>query len=111
MLDLPHVVDAKPVAELDLRQCILDQPVLGILAPGLRQLMLVEHAEFHCCSSRLWICQARPGAMNSHGAYSCVMSVTTSTSVGAFVFSACDSASRKPPASVTRQDGTPNARA
>ena len=100
MLDLPHVVDAEPVAEFDLSERVLDQPALGILAPGLRQLMFVEHAEFHRVSSRPRICQPRPGAMNSHGAYSCVMSVITSISAGAFAASASRSASRSPSASV-----------
>ena len=52
VLDLPDVVDAEPVGELDLVERVLDDAALGVLAPGPRQLMLVEHAEFHLASSR-----------------------------------------------------------
>jgi hypothetical protein len=47
MFDLPHVIDAEPIAQFDLRQRILDQSMLRVLVPRLRQLVLVEHAEFH----------------------------------------------------------------
>ena len=51
VLDLPDVVDADPVGELDLVERLLIEPPLGIVVPGaarrLRQLMLVEQAEFH----------------------------------------------------------------
>ena len=47
VLDLPDIVDAELVAEFDLRERLLVQAALGILAPGLRQLVFVEHAEFH----------------------------------------------------------------
>ena len=49
MLDLPHVVDAQLVAEFHLSKRFLIKAPFRILAPGLRQLVLVEHAEFHCC--------------------------------------------------------------
>ena len=53
MLDLPDVVDAEPVGELDLVERLLVKPQLRILGPGLRQLMLVEKSEFHrWCSAR-----------------------------------------------------------
>ena len=55
------------------------------------------------------IAYPRPGKMNSHGEDSLLMSVITSISVGAFSVSASVSAPRSPPASVTRQDRTPNA--
>ena len=47
VLDLPDVIDAEPVGEFDLFERILVEPQLGILVPGLRQLMLVKEAEFH----------------------------------------------------------------
>jgi hypothetical protein len=47
MLDFPDVVDAETVGELDLVERLLIQTQLGLLAPGLRQLMLVEQSEFH----------------------------------------------------------------
>src|SRR6185436_20382888 len=51
VLDLPRVVDAEAVGQLDLAQCILEQLKLRALAPGPRQLMLVEDPELHagCC--------------------------------------------------------------
>ncbi len=48
MLDLPDIVDAEPVGELDLVERLLVKPQLRILRPGLWQLMLVEESEFHC---------------------------------------------------------------
>src|SRR5882757_1324780 len=47
VLDLPDMVDAEPVGELDLIERLLIEPQLRILGPGLRQLMLVEKSEFH----------------------------------------------------------------
>src|SRR5580700_11956420 len=47
VLDLPDVVDAEPVGELDLVERLLVEPQLRILGPRLRQLMLVEKSEFH----------------------------------------------------------------
>ena len=47
VLDLPDIVDAEPVGELDLIERLLIEPQLRILGPGLRQLMLVEKSEFH----------------------------------------------------------------
>ena len=47
--------------------------------------------------------------MNSQGAYSWVMSVITSISVGELVAIASRSAVRRPSASVTRQDGNAEA--
>ena len=51
MLDLPHVVDAERVGELDLVERVLDQLVLGVVAPRPRQLVLVEDAELHRAAS------------------------------------------------------------
>ena len=47
MLDLPSVVVAQPVGQLDLAQGILIEPVLVALFPGARQLQLVEDSELH----------------------------------------------------------------
>ena len=47
MLDLPRVVDAEPVGELDLVERLVDQAVLVVALPGTRQLVLVEDAELH----------------------------------------------------------------
>src|SRR4051794_4107649 len=47
VLDLPRVVVAELVGELDLAERILQQLVLALRAPRARQLMLVEDAEFH----------------------------------------------------------------
>lgn len=51
----------------------------------------------------------RVGAMNSQGAYSLVISVTTSINAGQFAASASARATFNPAASVTFQDRTPNA--
>ena len=53
MLDLPHGVEADAVGELDLLERVLDQPVLGVLAPRAGQLVLVEDAEAHGAVSLL----------------------------------------------------------
>ena len=47
VLDLPHVVDAQPVRELDLLERVLEQPVLGVVVPRAGQLVLVEDAELY----------------------------------------------------------------
>src|SRR5207302_10983230 len=51
VLDLPDVVDAEPVGQLDLIERIVIEPPLGVVIPGgagrLRQLVFVEQAEFH----------------------------------------------------------------
>ena len=47
VLDLPHVVDAELVGELDLLERVLEQLVLGVVGPRPRQLVLVEDAELH----------------------------------------------------------------
>jgi hypothetical protein len=47
MLDLPGVVVAQPVGELDLAERILQQLVLAPGTPRPRELVLVEDAEFH----------------------------------------------------------------
>ena len=47
VLDLPDVVDPQPIGELDLVERLVVKAQLAILAPGLRQLVLVEQAEFH----------------------------------------------------------------
>ena len=47
VLDLPNIVDAEPVGELDLVEGLLVKPQFGVLGPRLGQLMLVEKSEFH----------------------------------------------------------------
>ena len=47
VLDLPGVVVAESVGELDLIERVLDQPVLAVRGPRARELMLVEDAELH----------------------------------------------------------------
>ena len=47
MLDLPHVVEAELVGQLDLLQRVLQEPVLGALGPRAGQLELVEDPESH----------------------------------------------------------------
>src|SRR5581483_8781722 len=47
MLHHPGVVVAQPIGQLDLRQCVLIEPVLAVRLPGPWQLQLVEDAEFH----------------------------------------------------------------
>jgi len=51
VLDLPDVVDPQTIGELDLVKRLLIKTQLGLLAPGLRQLVLVEQSEFHCSRS------------------------------------------------------------
>src|SRR4029453_5587491 len=55
VLDLPGVVDAEPVGELDLVERLLEQPALAVASPGPRDLVLVEDAELH-------LVVLRPGA-------------------------------------------------
>src|SRR6478735_11097506 len=47
MFDLPGVVDAEPVGELDLVEALVEQLVLGVDRPGPWQLVLVEDPELH----------------------------------------------------------------
>jgi len=47
VLDLPDVVDPQAIGELDLVERLLIKTQLGILAPRLRQLVLVKQSEFH----------------------------------------------------------------
>ena len=47
VLDHPHVVDAEPVGERALLECLLEHAVLGVGIPGARDLVLVEDAELH----------------------------------------------------------------
>ena len=47
MLDLPGIVIAAAIGDLELRQRILVEPELVALDPGARQLQLVEDAELH----------------------------------------------------------------
>jgi len=47
VLDLPEVVEAEPVGELDLLQRVLQQAVLVVGRPRPRELVLVEDPESH----------------------------------------------------------------
>ena len=47
VLDLPDVVVAETVGQLDLLERVLEEPVLAVLAPRPRQLVLVEDPELH----------------------------------------------------------------
>ena len=51
MLDLPRMVVAQPVGQLDLVERILVEPVLVAGVPGAGQLQFVENTEFHGASS------------------------------------------------------------
>jgi hypothetical protein len=48
VLDLPGVVVAEPVGQLDLRQRVLEEIVLTALRPWPWELVLVEYPEPHC---------------------------------------------------------------
>src|SRR2546421_121154 len=47
VLDLPYRVQADAVGDLDLLEGVLDEPVLAVVAPRARELMLIEDAEAH----------------------------------------------------------------
>ena len=47
VLDLPRVVVAQPVGQLDLVEAVLEELVLGVLRPRAGQLVLVEDPEPH----------------------------------------------------------------
>ncbi len=47
VLDLPRVVEAEPVGELDLLERLVEESMLVPGVPGLRQLELVENAKSH----------------------------------------------------------------
>src|SRR5687768_15814825 len=47
MLDLPRVVVAELIRQLELRQRVVIQPPLTVRVPRTRQLQLVEDAELH----------------------------------------------------------------
>src|ERR1700730_8784485 len=68
MLDLPGVVVAQPVGELDLGQRILQQLVLALGTPRPRELVLVEDAEFH---GSVPLSVIPTGAKRSGGTCSC----------------------------------------
>src|SRR4051794_31036949 len=51
VFDLPHVVDAERVGELDLLQRVLDELVLGTFVPRAGKLVFVEDPELHCETS------------------------------------------------------------
>ena len=66
VLHFPCVVEPQAVRQFDLRQRLLQQPVLAVRLPVPRQLMLVEDAEFHArapaSTTRWW--QAIPQTAN-----------------------------------------------
>ncbi len=45
MLDLPRVVDAEPIGEFDLIECLLKHFMLGAFTPGARELVFVKNPE------------------------------------------------------------------
>jgi hypothetical protein len=47
VLDLPHVLDAEPIGQLDLIEGILYQLALGVFLVWAADLVLVENAELH----------------------------------------------------------------
>ena len=47
VFDLPRVLDAEPIGELDLLECIVDQASIGVVLPRPPDLVLVEDAELH----------------------------------------------------------------
>ena len=47
MFDRPGIVDAQPVCELDLQQCILHELAFVVGTPRFGQLQFVEDPEFH----------------------------------------------------------------
>ncbi len=53
VFDLPGVVVAELVSQLDLNEGVLKQFVFRPLGPGSRQLMFVEDSEFHDLIVRL----------------------------------------------------------
>jgi hypothetical protein len=58
VLHRPRVVNSQPVGEAHLFQRLMDQPMLRAVAPGFRQLQLVEDSETH--EWLLWVGIARP---------------------------------------------------
>jgi len=64
MLDLPGIVDAEPVGELDLVERLLIDPQLVAVLPGARDLMLIEDAELHLGRSFAVVCGSAPGTLS-----------------------------------------------
>ena len=62
MLDLPGVVVAQPVGELELGQRVLIELVLVALFPRPRQLQLIEDAEFHDAAPKMLVVFAQCNA-------------------------------------------------
>ena len=54
VLDLPRVVVAEAVGELDLVEAVVEQPVLVAVGPRPGQLVLVEDPELHRSSGPTW---------------------------------------------------------
>ena len=61
VLDLPGMVDAQSVGQLDLIEGVLEQPVLGAVVPGAGELVLVEDPEFHEVTSSVKVCRRVSG--------------------------------------------------
>jgi hypothetical protein len=49
MFHFPSEIDAEPVGQLHLVECLLEQLQLGALGPRTRQLVLVEDSKLHGC--------------------------------------------------------------
>ena len=65
VLDLPGIVVAQPVGELELAQRVLVEPVLVAFLPGSRQLQLIEDAELH--GPFLPVCRCRQECAETDG--------------------------------------------
>ena len=92
MLDLPGMVVAQAVGELDLVQRVLVEPVLVALFPGARQLQFIENAEFHGASSgrkharKSDRCKRMRNAVSLEEAYQvgCITAASASRTAGAW---------------------------
>ena len=67
MLDLPGVVVAELVGQLDLDQRVLEELVFRMFRPGSGELVLVEDSEFHAAIVRLlnWILGREPALIRT----------------------------------------------
>ena len=54
VLDLPHGVEADAVGELDLVERVAHEPLLAVVAPRPRDLVLVEDPEAHGAGAYWW---------------------------------------------------------
>ena len=59
VFDLPGVVEAEPVGEFDLVECLVEQAILVVVAPRLGELVLVEDPELHAHQQTTPVCSGR----------------------------------------------------